>query len=378
MPTIGVYQLSDLTHTGTDPWPSGADAEPDAVGGTTFVLDVGATPIQVEIDDNDLNLNDGDGNQNFGADATVNGTDYSAGDTFENEYSYAIRPVGSTDPGDIITVYAIDEGGATPTFAIATTDPLVPGVEYEFVSVDSDSPSVAYTDLFVCFATGTRISTLNGDVPVESLHPGDLLLTLDSGPQPLVWTGRRRLVFDDNNAAQRPILLRQGAISPDLPWRDLRLSPQHRLMIRTGGTEVPGPQNDGLAACVSFDGQPFVRRMNGCREITYHTLLLPRHEIILAEGVPVESLYPTEYALSLLTGMQRLQVHAALPWLTRDVRASYGEPARPLIPTKDAKTLPLISPVDMVEPGCGARPVPANQQHCRSALVRPAKRLSAA
>ncbi|MGB4828605.1 MAG: choice-of-anchor L domain-containing protein, partial [Paracoccaceae bacterium] len=42
-----------------------------------------------------------------------------------------------------------------------------------------------------CFVAGTLIRTPDGDVPVETLHPGDLVLTMDDGPQPLRWTGSR-------------------------------------------------------------------------------------------------------------------------------------------------------------------------------------------
>ncbi len=42
-----------------------------------------------------------------------------------------------------------------------------------------------------CFVAGTLIRTPDGDVPIESLRPGDLVLTLDDGPQPLRWVGSR-------------------------------------------------------------------------------------------------------------------------------------------------------------------------------------------
>lgn len=36
-----------------------------------------------------------------------------------------------------------------------------------------------------CFVLGTRIATPDGEVPVEDLVPGNLVLTADHGPQPL-------------------------------------------------------------------------------------------------------------------------------------------------------------------------------------------------
>jgi Ca2+-binding RTX toxin-like protein len=38
-----------------------------------------------------------------------------------------------------------------------------------------------------CFTTGTMIRTPHGDVRIEELAIGDLVCTLDNGPQPLRW-----------------------------------------------------------------------------------------------------------------------------------------------------------------------------------------------
>ena len=41
-----------------------------------------------------------------------------------------------------------------------------------------------------CFTPGTRIVTDQGEVAVEDLRPGDMILTRDNGFQPLVWAAR--------------------------------------------------------------------------------------------------------------------------------------------------------------------------------------------
>lgn len=42
-----------------------------------------------------------------------------------------------------------------------------------------------------CYAPGTLIDTPDGPRPVQTLQPGDLLLTLDHGPQLIRWTHKR-------------------------------------------------------------------------------------------------------------------------------------------------------------------------------------------
>ena len=41
----------------------------------------------------------------------------------------------------------------------------------------------------VCFASGTLIKTPNGQTLIEQLAPGDMVLTMDHGPQPIRWIG---------------------------------------------------------------------------------------------------------------------------------------------------------------------------------------------
>ena len=39
--------------------------------------------------------------------------------------------------------------------------------------------------VFVCFAKGTWITTPSGQVPIEKLAAGDMVVTMDHGPQPI-------------------------------------------------------------------------------------------------------------------------------------------------------------------------------------------------
>ncbi|PWE51378.1 hypothetical protein DEM26_04235 [Thioclava sp. NG1] len=43
-----------------------------------------------------------------------------------------------------------------------------------------------------CVTKGTRLATPRGPRRVESLQPGDLVTTLDDGPQPVLWCAHRR------------------------------------------------------------------------------------------------------------------------------------------------------------------------------------------
>ncbi len=76
-----------------------------------------------------------------------------------------------------------------------------------------------------CFTQGTLIETPQGPRAIEDIAPGDLVLTLDNGPQPVRWAGQRRV---DGRGAFAPIRFEAGAIDNDTA---LLVSPQHRMLL---------------------------------------------------------------------------------------------------------------------------------------------------
>ena len=79
------------------------------------------------------------------------------------------------------------------------------------------------------------ILTEAGEMPVERLVPGTRVMTRDNGLQELRWTGSR--VVDaamlDQNPNLRPIRIAAGAQGNGLPRRELIVSPQHRVLVRS-------------------------------------------------------------------------------------------------------------------------------------------------
>jgi hypothetical protein len=83
-------------------------------------------------------------------------------------------------------------------------------------------------EVLLCFAHGTRIAVPGGSRAVEALRPGDLVETLDRGPQPVVWTGQ---MVEAARCRRAPVVIRAGALGSGVPARDLWLSPQHRVTL---------------------------------------------------------------------------------------------------------------------------------------------------
>lgn len=167
----------------------------------------------------------------------------------------------------------------------------------------------AFDDVeFVCFTPGTGIATPKGEVPVETLRQGDLVLTKDRGAQPIRWIGSRDLQFPRSPDTQKPIEIARGALDGSLPRRRLAVSPQHRVLLSGEDVLAACGQTEAFTIAKKLTDLRGVTQKKGVKKIRYFSLLLDRHEIIFAEGLPVESLHLGPQALSVLSRSQIAEI----------------------------------------------------------------------
>ncbi|MDV7143743.1 Hint domain-containing protein [Tropicimonas sp. TH_r6] len=194
-----------------------------------------------------------------------------------------------------------------------------------------------------CFTLGTLIATPHGEVPIETLRPGDLVQTLDNGLQPILWIGRRTL--GQTELAQWPNLLpiriRAGALGNR---RDMLVSPQHG-MITTAETDAP---QLARAIHLARNGGRGFRIARGVRSVTYLHLMFERHQILIAEGAATESFYPGPSGLAALGKEHRVEVATLFPDMNGalPLERSYGTTARPFLHRGDisSRTAELFRP----------------------------------
>ena len=161
-----------------------------------------------------------------------------------------------------------------------------------------------------CFTKGSLIATPLGERPVETLIPGDRVFTRDNGAQELRWIGCRTLGWSSlmTNPHLKPVVVREGALGPGTPSRDLYVSPNHRLMVADErGDEVLVPAKE----LVGTPGVSFVESMG----VTYIHLLLDAHEVILSDGAWSESFQPSDFALGTFGNDTRAEVLGLFPEL---------------------------------------------------------------
>jgi hypothetical protein len=157
-----------------------------------------------------------------------------------------------------------------------------------------------------CFVAGTLIACLDGTRAVEDLRPGDMVLTRDHGPRPLLWTGARRVA---GTGAFAPVRIAPGAMGNA---RALLVSPQHRLLVGGWRVKLLFGEDEVLAAAKDLvDGLRVTREERA--EVTYVHLLLDAHEILDAEGAAAESLHLGPWVTGQLPAHARAEIAALFP-----------------------------------------------------------------
>ncbi|MCG6902684.1 MAG: Hint domain-containing protein [Rhodobacter sp.] len=197
-------------------------------------------------------------------------------------------------------------------------------------SADGSFFTVENTNV-VCFTSGTAIRTPHGNVLIDDLRVGDLVVTMGNGPQPIRWIGRRHL---DRRALLarpelRPVLIRKQVLGAQ---RDLLVSPQHGILLGC----------DHLVRAKHLINAPGsrVRIALGRKSVTYIHLMFDAHQIVLAEGVPSESFYPGPMAQRMVDSTAHGELATLFPEVFApqadkvSVARSYGGTARDFLAHK--------------------------------------------
>lgn len=208
---------------------------------------------------------------------------------------------------------------------------LDPATYVGTVSTGSTNVSVTLPALGpACFTKGTMISVPGGRVAIETLAEGDLVETLDHGPQVLRWIGRSEVAGDRETA---PVAIAAGALGND---RDLMVSPEHRMLLSGWLAELHFGEAEVLVAAKHLLGKPGVRRQPVDR-VDYFHLLFDRHEIVFAEGAPSESFHPGSHLLDRDTDLLA-EITAIFPEIVAPRHRAAGA-ARRVITAREAGVL---------------------------------------
>jgi len=188
--------------------------------------------------------------------------------------------VQSGDRIEVVGSNVVSQSGNTLTFfgGLLNTIPFgsysIPAdVTYTY---DPNTDTLTFTS---CFLRGTLIRTAEGDVPVEDLRVGDLVVT-HKGVAEIRWVGRRRI---DPKAIDKPrdtlpVRIQAGALAENVPSRDLYVSPDRCMFL----------EESLIPAKLLLNGTTITQEAT-LMPFEYYHVELEQHSIILAEGTPTDT-----------------------------------------------------------------------------------------
>ncbi len=263
---------------------------------------------------------------------TVTGTPIGETVNFSFNYNEVGTGLGSKNirvtirNGNGVIVYTqnIDVAGAYSASFVATTN------NYTITFLDTSTggagsdpviDNVVFDVPFVvCFLRGTMIATPAGEVAVEDLRVGDMVLTRDNGAQKIRWLAKNSV---DGSANLAPILIKAGALGND---RDLYVSPQHRMLVSDWRAELLFGETEVLVAAKHLVNDSTILRAPA-PAVEYFHFMFDRHQLVRANGAWSESFFPGSFALRAIASGPRDELFAVFPEL-RHRTGSFGLAAR--------------------------------------------------
>jgi hypothetical protein len=265
-----------------------------------------------------------------------------ANDVLGNESVDGGSLPGSTADNDTLTV-DISGMGWDRIDLVYTSADHENGIITFFNGAGVQIGTLTFTDIenivIVCFTPGTQILTDRGAIAVETLVPGDLVVTRDNGLQPLRWVGSRHLSHAELQARPglRPVRIGPGALFGAGPASPLLVSPQHRVLVEGARAELYFGETEVLVPAKHLVGLPGVSRECPAEGVSYVHILFDRHEIVLSNGLWTESFQPAERTLNALDAAVRAEVLELFPELGGEAAAFPA--ARMSLKAHEARTL---------------------------------------
>jgi len=267
-------------------------------------------------------------------DLTANDTAPGQSVIFITEINGQAVEVGDTivlTTGETITLNA--DGTVT---IMADGDPSSFTFEYTAAygtgNANQSDTAIVTVNTVPCFVAGTMILTDKGDVPVERLKVGQMVMTRDDGLQPIRWIGQRTLPAEGRMA---PVRIAQNALGQH---GCVMVSPLHRILVRNEHAELMFGTNEVLAAARDLIDGNLVRQVEG-GQVHYVHLLFDRHQVLWSDGLQSESFLPGPQTTHCFEQETIAEICQIFPQIDPLTGAGYGASARPALKRFEARLL---------------------------------------
>ncbi len=275
-------------------WPTGTGANVifNPVASATISVGQGGTFSLADTTGSPLTVNFLDGNRNTfiessTANFSINFSGYSGTDALDFpkepfDLGLGVTASAQYDPSthnlSIFGPHSIGSPQA-PDYVVHMDASFVGGINSFVAGNDGSGHVGVHLASALCFCGGALIATPAGEVPVERLAVGDMVMTNAGHMRPIVWIGVGRvLATQGRRTAATPVIVRKGALADNVPHQDLRVTKGHSLYL-----------DDALIPVGLLINQRSILWDDRAQEVELYHIELASHDVLLANGSPAES-----------------------------------------------------------------------------------------
>jgi Hint domain len=268
---IGASNQETITISG-----AGSGGQLEFGSASTSGIRINDTGVSFSFSNNPAGLNAGEiefNGPSFVPGSTANQaiTNVAAGDKFVFDGASFTNDAVSLAPDGVLTVTDAQGDTILTMNHVAMADGVLPAFQASGDTIVDTAP---------CYRAGTHILTPSGEVLIEKLTIGDLVVTRSGEARPIRWIGRRSYLgrFIAGNREVLPIRITAGALADGIPLRDLDVSPGHAIL--RDGVLIPAEK---------LINEVNIRQIEDVDSIEYIHLELDTHDVIFAEGAQAET-----------------------------------------------------------------------------------------
>ena len=164
-----------------------------------------------------------------------------------------------------------------------------------------------------CFVAGTMIQTANGNVAIEDIKAGDMVLTADHGMQAVQWIGSSNVTLS-KASKNCPITFAAGSILGNT--EDVQFSPNHRVLLKSAIATILFDQRAVLVPAKTLVNDKDVTIDFASKTVQYFHMMFENHEVVFcADGTASESLFVGAESIDGFGAESREEILAFFPEL---------------------------------------------------------------
>ena len=161
-----------------------------------------------------------------------------------------------------------------------------------FIGQDNAPAIPLFEKAFSAFAHGTLVLTSHGEVPVEDLQPGDMIIRADGKPVPLIWIGSSSFVPADTGNRTPLVRFMADSLGSGRPSGFLTFGPIARILHTPSDMRGDATMKKLLTPVRELvDGVNIIEIAPPTPVRLYH-ICVARHAAVKIGGLEIETFHP--------------------------------------------------------------------------------------